>query len=441
MPTIDLLGTTLNISAQGTTETVGFADNIAMVGGYDAANADGSVTAGEAEAISGGVEAEQLFGENSELARAAHAASANPVDTIYAVPVPETTGNTESFAGTSSGTLSESPIFDPNVHPDHEVTATDVVAGATVTVNIVYEDAPSAPAEADTINLNPINGEWNADESSDYDITYDYGDYATALAEAVTYPVRFVAALTEDGGVASAALSQAQEEAKNGEFMRVVYGGSPNTPSTAAGSYVTATTSYRTVEVLPSRWEGIDGEVRGAAAVAGLLAGQPINAEGAITYDDLNGLEGPVHNSYRPTEAEQFSDDGVTAVDRTRTVVGGRTTSDETAFSRIHEVEIVDLVGETLLTIGNTYKGGGNYGESMELLERALRRTCRTFANQRPPLLASPDDGEPFTVAVDTGVSEREVVASVGIEPAPIMEEVTLNLNTGEVTTFEGVSV
>jgi len=438
MPTIDLLGTTLNVNAQGTTQTVGFTTNIAIVGGYDSANADSSVTAGEAMPVSGEAEAQRLFGENSELARAVSTALPNPVGNIYAVPVPET-DSAETFGSstaTSSGTLSNAPVFDPHVHPDHDITVTDVTEGAECTVEVVYDGSPSQPTENNTVRVNVRSGEWVGDEASEYEFSYTYGDYLTAADEAAAQPVRYVACHTEAASVKNDVLSAVNEEAKNGNFKRAVVGARPEIAVGNASSYSPDVASWRMIEVAPAR--GFDGqdEVRTVSAVAALLAGQPVNADGSITYDDVAGLS-DLNTDYRPTEAEQFSQ--VTAIDRTNTVVGGRTTASEAVFSRIHEVEIVDVVAETALGIANSYKGGGYFGERTRLLEKAFERALNAFAQQRPPLLSDPD-GEPYDVDVSPGATDTEVQVRIGIHPAPIMEEITLNLNLGEVVTFGGAS-
>jgi len=362
----------------------------------------------------------------------------NPVGNVYCVPVPET-DVTESFGGstaTSSGTLSNAPVFDPHVHPDHDIAVADVTEGVDCAVEIIYDGTPESPSEDNTVHVNVRSGEWAADSTSEYEFSYTYGDYADAADSAAAQPVRFVAAHTESARIKNDVLSAVHKEAQNGEFMRAVTSARPEIDVGAVSDYEPALDDWRMIEVAPSRGLVGNEEVRCASAVAALLAGQPINAEGSITYDSLAGIT-DLKTKYRPTEAEQF--DRVTAIDRGLTVVGGRTTASQSTFSRIHEVEIVDVVAETALGIASDYKGGGNYGEKTKLMRKAFERTLSAFASQRPPLLADPN-GLAYDVNVRQGANDNEVLVTLGVHPAPIMEEITLNINVGEVVSLGGAT-
>lgn len=435
---IDQLGTTLTLNARGSTVSVGTTNAISIVGGYDKSQAADSVVAGEAIGVNGGTQAARLFGEGSELHRAVAAATANPVGTVYAVPLPEVE-TTETVTGVSSGTLNNAPVFTEAFNPEHTITVTDTQSATSMTVEISYATPLEAPTESDTIVINPETGDFIADASSDYDINYTYGEYSEAVASAVSQPVRYASILTSNTGMGNLLLSEITEEVRNGSFMRGIMGASPSIEVGAVSDYAPTVTSNRIIQIAPSHAMNRLGHVRTAAAVSGLLAAQPVDADGSITYDDVNGLT-ELGTKYRPTEAEQFSQ--VTALDRTQTVVGGQTTANESQFRDIYAVEIMDFVADAALDIANDFKGGGLFDDRIRLLRNAIERVLTSFANQRPPLLADPesDNPQPFDVTIQQGASESTLPVVISIDPAPIMEEINITLNVGEISSFEGAA-
>jgi len=436
MPTFDTLQGSVNLRAQSTAQATGGGDALALVGGYDAtaasASANDPVTATDAQTIA------DAFGPDSELARASRLALANGAGTIVAVAVPEVTDETETFSATSSETLANAPIFDPSLHADHEVTATDTTSASSVTVEVSYEAAPSAPSDADTIRLNPINGAWTADASSDYEITYDYGMYTAAIQTAATQPVRYVGVLTEAAGPKATVLEELATEAENGSYKRAVTGATPEIGVTDVGNYTPDEEDYRLIEVAPARATGAGGNpVRTMAGVAGLVTDQPANAGGSITYDTVSGLAS-LNTEYRQTTVQNFSQ--VTALTRDGTVADGVTTSSEAAFQPIHAVEIADRTTELIFGLARDFASGPATQQNRIGLADDIEQTLRTLASESPPALATGDGGSPFAVSVTQGATDNAVDVDVGIEPAPIAEEVNVAIGVGEVVTFEGVN-
>lgn len=158
--------------------TIGRAQYLVLVGHGDPSGTASSNTAYKIDSRS---DVDNTFGDGSDLARAYRDSIANGANRnfIYGVQA-DTSSVTESFSTVASGTLANTPIVDELDRVD----ATDTTDGVTATVNFVYEDAPATPSDADTINLNPINGEWVADSSSSYDITYSYSDWGGGLTGA-----------------------------------------------------------------------------------------------------------------------------------------------------------------------------------------------------------------------------------------------------------------
>lgn len=427
--TYNSLGSRVTINVAGTTVTAGFTSAVAVVGGYDADNADPSVTPGDVETVSGPSDARTLFGDNCELTRQIELLGTP--STIYAVPVQETE-STESFSSTTSGTLANTPQ-DPSVHPDESITVTDTSAGTDLTVEYVYEDgSPSQPTDEDTAVIDIPSGQWAVDASSSYDITYTHGDYEGAIDAAVTQPVRYVWVCTEDDGLKGYLTTQLQNEADNGSYKRGIAGARVGIDSGSIESYQPTNESFRLVEVAPARATSFSGSVRTGGAVTNLLAAQPIDSGGSITYDSVTGLES-LNTSYTPNEAKTFEQ--VTALTRTMDVAQGVTTSADKPIRDIYKAEIVDTVMESFFGTMKSFAGGPNTDNSQRKLRGALRRVANSFASTRPPALATGEGTRPYDIQVGLGATDEEIAVTAGIEPASIAKMITLDLNVGEVNT------
>jgi hypothetical protein len=413
----------LTVRSIGTATRSGDSDGVALVGGYDSNNADNSVSVNSATLVSDPNNADSLFGD-SELARAAKAASSNGVDEIYGVPLSETQ-TTESFTATQSMALSNTPLFDPSVHPDHDITVTDSSTSDDLTVNIVYADSPSTPSDADTANVNPINGKVEVDASSDYDVQYTYcGDYQSAISEAALQDVRYLYVGTEADSVKTTAINEMADVANDFDFKRVFTGATPEIQSGSISSYTPNQTNWRLVEVAPARATGADGEVRTGAAIAGFMATQPIGPDGSGLYDDVQGLT-DLNVNYRPSNARNFTQ--VTSLTRNATIATAETTSSESQFQPLHAAEIIDSVATELFAVAEAYAGGP---QDIAELETLLQVECQRFSRGNPPLLGFGDgrDERPYDVTVSFGADNTEADASVTILPYPVAETVNLNL-------------
>jgi hypothetical protein len=424
--TYNALEGTLTVRGAPTSTRTGAAEGIAIVGGYDSANAASDVNAAEATFIDDPSTAEDTFG-TSELPRAAQAAAANGVGDIYGVPVAETE-TTESFTGTTSGTLSNTPLFNPNLHPDHSITATDTVASTDFTVNIVHSDSVAQPSESETVNVNPNSGDWAASTSADFDFTYTYGDYDPAIETAADLPVRYVIVLTEEAGVKSTLVTELNDIANDFDFKRGVVGAEPEIDTADISSYTPNQRDWRLVEVAPALGEGADGPVRTCAAVGGFLAAQPISPAGSGLYDAVNGLVS-LNKEYRSSAVKDFS--GVTALNRNGTLAKTETTSDEGQFRLIYACEIIDDVALDLFNVARDYAGGP---QDIDELETLLEVQCQGNAQGSPPNLGFADDteGQPYDVNVSLGAQDTVANAGVTIVPYPIAETVNINVTVAD---------
>jgi len=353
---------------------------------------------------------------------------------VYGVPVAETT-ETESVTASQSVTLSNAPVFDPTVHPDHEITVTDTSAGVDLTVEVSYAETLITPSEDDTAVVNPITGDVETDSSSDYDITYTYGDYQSAIDTAADLPVRYICPLTESPSVKATTTTVLSDIAADFDFKRAVVGARPEISPTDIGDYTPDERDWRMVEVAPSRAEGASGPVRTAAAVCGLMAAQPIGPDGSTLFDTLSGIVS-LNTEYRGTEASGF--EGVTSVTRNATVAQADTTSEAEQFRNVYTTEIIDEVALRLFNVAREYAGGP---QDIGDLRALLRGVCLTASSGSPPLLGFPDDREtnPYDVNVTLGASPSVAEAGVSIVPSPIAEEVNIGITvTDGFVSFEG---
>lgn len=427
------LGSTVTITDTGIIPASQLNTDVAIVGGYDEADSAADVNAGEVTEVTSSTEAESQFGATSELARQARLAFRNGAGTVHGIPVPETQ-TTESFGtstATSSGTLSNGAVLDPRTNPDEQITAQDVTGSTSVTVNLV-DGTPSTPANSNTINLNPVTREWEADASSEYEITYTYGDYDTAIGAAAGEEVRALAVCSENDTVKADLRTDLEDAEKNFRFLRGIVGSMTDIQPLDIGDYQPAEEDWRIVEVAPARGQDEDGEVSTVGAIAGLVAGQPVDVSGSITFNTVSGLES-LDIEYTPLQAEDFEQ--VTAITDEFEVAEGVTTSAETGFRDIYKVEIIDLVVENLYARIKDFRGGSNSQGSRRLFASRLKRLLGSYSapDAQPPLLATADGTQPYYVSQDTGATDTETDIQVGIEVAPIAKTVNLDLSVGPI--------
>lgn len=428
----DTLGGEVNVTASGTIPAGDLNSTVAIVGHADFANAADSVTAAEPSLVSSRTDAETTFGENSELAKQAALAFANGAGTVYGIPA-ETSETTETVTAQSSGSLT-APLSDPRV-TTRSISVTK--SGTDVSVQPVYGQ-PESPSASDTIQINPLTGSWEADASADYEFTYTVPTYDTATTAAVNLSPRAVALAQEDPGVITTLQTELATAASDFQFSRGVVGATPAIGPTDVSNYSPTTDSWRIVETAPARGEGGNGAVRTAGAIAGLLASQPIDVTGSVTYDSVSGLIG-LNEQYPPSTAGNF--ERVLALTDERLVANGVTTARETAFADVYKAEIIDLIVEQLYERIKNYRGGSNAQSAQRRFQSRLRRSlsAQSAPTAQPPLLATGDGSRPYNVSVRTGATDSEAEVTVGIDPAPIAKTVSLNVSVGPIQ-FNGAT-
>lgn len=430
------LGGSVSINPTGSVSSGDLNTSIALVGGYDDANASTEITEDTASVVTSSTEAENLFGANSELAKQTALAIANGAGLIYAIPR-SATNTTESFTASASGTIAATPIADPRVTTS-TLTVTDTTAATDLDVTVV-DGTPNA-TETDTAEVNVNTGAWDADASSDYDITFESANFTDALVEAASKPVRYVGACTEYSGAITTIQTELKNNAGDFRFARSVVGATPGIAPADIGSYTPETDDWRVIEVASARGTDNNGNaVRTAGAIAGLLANQPIDVSGSITYDEVSGMDS-LATAYAPSEVQLF--DRVTAITDTGEVAEGVTTATEGAFSDIYKAELIDFVVEQLHERIKSYRGGSNTAGAQKKFRSRLKRTlnAQTAPEAQPPLLADGEGGRPYSLSVQSANNDTVANAIIGIDPAPIAKQVNLDVSVGPIQ-FNGASV
>ena len=405
-----------------------FARDIGIVGGMDVD--EGTAEPGEVHELRSISVAEELFGENSELARAVRAAISNGVRTVQAVGVPETTA-TETFASDDTGVLENTPLFDPHVHPDHEI---EVSVGLdTFEAVMVYEDPVPADVGADEVHINPITGAWAAETADDYEFTYDYGTYSASIDAVADRTPRILTVLTESMDVANDLAQTLTSRAQDFDFTHGLTGAQPELDPQ---EYEILMDDPRMSVVAPARSyqdDGLTEQVRTIAAVGGHIASLPLGS--SSTYDSLSGLTG-LEKSFTPSEAGALIDNRVLPVmrDGRILIVKDMTTSSDVRFERVYANEIVDEATELSHLISQQFIGDLNTPANRGDLDESHRTAYLEMVEDRPPLLDN------FSVNVEEGADPNSVNITIGLDVVNVIDTIDVTIVVGDVITNGGAA-
>lgn len=425
----------IEVVAGGTVAiSAAFENSMVIVGGMDTAT--GTATEGDLVEVTSPADAQDKFGDGSELHEQSQIAFQNGVATLHMLPVSETSV-TDETSGTQSGTLANAPIMDPNIHDEHDITVTDS-GGGTLTVNIVYDGAASSPSATDEINIDPTTGEYNADatpDGTDYEFDYTYGDYSTSVLQtAVDESPRIVGVCTESESVVNDLATEINSAATDFDFMHGVAGASPEADS---GSYSDGVDEERISLVAPSRGYVDDAEtneVRTVGAVGGYLASLALGL--SSTADSIGGFTG-LRTDYTPSEAGDLIDAQVLPlIDYPGVeIVKDMTTSTEPKFERVYAMQIVDEATELSHLISREFVGDQNTSSNRNLLARSHRNTFNGMRDGTPKQL---DD---YTVSVtEDGSNANQVNVSIGLDVVDVMDIIDVTITVGDIIRNEGAA-
>jgi len=406
-----------------------FETTLGLVGGYDTAN--GSATEGEVTTVESTADADTAFGADSELAEQSALAFQNGAGTIYAVAVSETTVTGEA-AGGQSGTLSNVPVFDPNIHDEESISATDT-GGTNPTVTIVYDSPPSTPTDADTVNVNPVTGEFEFDAAAagSYEFDYAYGDYGGAITEVVKEVPRIVTVLTENTSVANDLLTELNTYGTDFDFMHGVVGALPEVD---ASTYTDPFDDRRLSVVAPSRGytdAAETNEQRTLGAVGGKQAGKALGD--STTYEGLDGFAS-LRTAYTNSQLADLVDAQVLPLKQGGgiKIIKDMTTSTDAKFERIYASEIIDEATEISHQISQYFVGDRNTDDNRLALRES--HTSSYAEMQNDDLL------EAYNVAVSKGANDFEVTVDIGLDVIGIMDLIDVTITVGDVVKNEGAA-
>jgi hypothetical protein len=422
-------GDSVEVRAGGTVAvSAAFNTTVGLVGGYDSAN--GNATEGEVATIESSAGAASAFGEDSELKAQVDLAFNNGAGLVYAVPVSETS-NTETFSGVSSANLAEAPVFDPRVNEEHSIDITDTTESASVTVNLV-DGTPTTPTDANTANLNPSTGEIEFDESSDYEVTYEYGDYEGAITEVVKKVPRSLGVCTESTSVANDLLTTLNTYDTDFDFMHGYVG--ENVDLDDLQNYSQSYDDRRLVAISAARGytdEAKTNEERTVGAVAGKQAGKPLGD--STTAEGLGGFAS-LKQSPTNQEAGTLIDAGVYPLQQAGgiKVVKDTTTDSEPKFSRVAWSEIIDEAAEISHTISSSFVGKANTDDNRDLLGASHRTSYGEMAAE--------DLLDNFFVAVSEGANPNEVNVDIGLDVVDYMDTIDVTITVGDVVVNGGAA-
>lgn len=420
---------TITVRSGGTVQVgAAFETTAGLIGGYDAANGD--ATEGEIVTVESSSDAETAFGETSELAWQCNLALLNGAGTIYAVAVSETEA-TETVSGASSYTLTEAPVFDPRVNDEHTIEITDTTESASVEVTYV-DTTPTQPSDANTANVNPTTGEIEFDESSDYEIVYEYGDYGSAIETVASRVPRSIGVLTENTSVANDLLTEINQYDVDFDFMHGYVGEHVDLDN--IGSYSNSYDDRRLVAMSGARAytdEAETNEVRTVGAVVGKQSGSELGDSTA--RESLSGL---VSLKQSPTNASAGTliDSGVYPLQQVGGVeiVKDTTTSSDPRFNRVAWSEIVDEATEISHNISRNFVSEANNEDNRTLLEESHRTSY----------ISLQDDGllDNFAVRVTEDADPNVANVDIGINVVDYMDVIDITISVGDVVTNGGVA-
>lgn len=415
-----------------------FENSIGLMGGMDVSS--GTANEGEVTRVSSPSDAQQKFGQDSELHEAAQLAFQQGVNTMWALPVEETSVSAE-VQSSQNGSVANAPVFDPRVNEEHSITATDTGAGD-ADINLVDEPPTSAPSTTDQIDFYPPTGEYYADAApdGDYEFTYDHGDYSsTAMEPLIDRSPRIVVVLSENESVTNDLATELNNRAVGFDFMHGVTGSQVSVSDVP--NYSNSVDERRISMVYPSRAftdAAETNEERTPAAVGGYLASLALGL--SSTNDGVGGFVSLKNPLTGPSEAGTMRDAGVLPLldhggDRGITIVQDMTTSTEPKFERVYAMQVIDEMTEISHIISREFVGDQNTEANRQSLRRSHENAYIGARDGVPPLL---DD---FTVSVQENQSDpNQVDVNIGLDVVDVMDTVNVTITVGNIVRGNDVS-
>lgn len=407
-----------------------FERSVGYIGSADLSTDQGTAEPNTVYQVQNSSQATNLFGEDSELTRQITLAFANGVGEVYATAVAKQSAS-ETVSADNSGTLTESPVFDPNVNPSATIEETQ----ASEEVHIVYDETPSAPDSG--INLNPISRNFTAANSGDYTIEYQYGDFSDAIVAMTDESPRVISTLTEVESVYTQTDTELSEDQQNFDFAHNISGLSPVGSEESTTAYVSntdplGTESNRTALVASSRAytdTAKTEEVRFSGVAAAMAAAKPLGT--SITADEPDGIVS-LRDNFSINEMSDLLDNGVMAVG----VYGGinviqdRMTTQEAGFTRLYSNEVVDEAVTRLHVESKRYIGEQSTETNINNYKRRLRNQMLDLRDDSPPKL------DAFNISI-TQNADGDLDATIILDVVDIIDNISIDAIVGDILNAE----
>lgn len=434
---------------------VGRAQKLVVFGRGDPQN--GTADVNSVEEINTRLDADDKFGTNTELAdgiRKALQAGAN-IDYLYGVMPEPVTVTGESVTG-DNGALSNGPI----VEDISTINVIDDTDSTDENISFVYEQTPEVPSEAG-VNINPLTGAFEADDSNSYTVDYEYLDWSSAFDAADTTlihnEVGVYAPLSEANSVANTLADKLDELRPTFKLIRGVMGAEPNKTGSEGQALIDPQNYSDTVDRDSMFLLGPVREQDGYTAIgsaAGVFSGHeltnPVYGDRLAGVSALNQTltkqqEGELRNA-QVIPVQDNAGDGAAGVRMEDNI----STSTQTDWPRdFHRRRIVDqvllvghaigeeirdrrLIDDTLLVAEEEFKAEIENFIEAGLLRGNLDENAQT--TQTEDGQQEQDDQEDNLYFVEATRSGTDAVnISVGITPTGVIKRVdeVITVNTG----------
>lgn len=353
---------------------VGRAQKLVVFGRGDTAN--GTAAVNDPTQVASQSAADDLFGAGSELAeelRDALGNGANP-GFLFGVAVDTPSVSAEAVTG-GSGTLANAPVVEDSA----QISVQNTTAGASESVVLRYGSPPDASAlAADEVAINPLTGEFEAGDTDDYEVDYEFLDYSTAFDAAdgvlLERETGVYVALSEAESVAST-LSSKVNALRDPAFkmVRGVAGAEPTTtasdgdPAIETSAYTDSLDNDALFLVGNARQDGTTETLLGAAAgrFGGNALTNPVFGESLTNVDPAQRLTAAERRDLRSKGVIPIRSEGTVELN------GNLSTSTSTDFDRDYFTR--RIVDQAILVVKQV-------GDS--IIDRINNETTRAIAAQ-----------------------------------------------------------
>lgn len=387
-PGVKITTSTGNLS----TVEIGRGIRLMFVGiGNDSAQADPN----EPTNITSVREAEEEFGEDTDIVRAFERARDEGANTEYTYGVRANVSSESEVFSSESGTINDAPIV-----PDMDTIDTDL----DVEQKFRYESPVDPPEGDNVIHINPLTGEYDLTYDGTFDdveIEYDWADWSTAIDNVGNdlYEGDFalVVPLTNSEDVAEMARAEVEDLRDSLVFALTASAAEPN--ASMEDSYPEINTSEYTHDfdddalflfgptaLGGAKPDSADFGVGAIGSVAGKITG---TAVGDPVYDDIIDVgEDGLGQSISRSEVGDLRDQDISPIKDSRTVrIEGNTSTydpDDEEWERdLFRRQVVDLVMASVYQIARSKIGNVLVDGTLENVGDAIDSQFREFEDQR----------------------------------------------------------